>query len=108
MLLFYLRLTRQPTFRKICFTTMGYIGVSSAVVTMLNLFSCTPIRGGWDHSPALNAKCIDASRFYYFNGAMSMVTDILLMTLPIPILLRLQLRKKVKYGLVGMFAAGTL
>lgn len=108
MLCFYLRLAPQPTFRKVCLSIIIYILSSSTAVTLLNLFSCTPVRGGWDHSPELGAKCIDASKFYYFYCSMSVVTDILLMVLPIPILLRLQLRRKVKYGLVAMFATGTL
>lgn len=108
MLIFYMRLAPQPTFRRVCLAIIGYIVASSTVVTLLNSFSCTPIRGGWDHSPELGAKCIDASRFYYFYCSMSTITDILLMALPIPILLRLQLRRKVKYGLVAMFATGIL
>lgn len=108
MLFFYLRLAPLPTFRKVCFSIITYILAASTVVTLLNLFSCTPVSGGWDHSPELGAKCINATNFYYFYGSMSVVTDVLLMVLPIPILLRLQLRRKVKYGLVAMFVTGTL
>lgn len=75
---------------------------------LLNLFSCIPVRAGWDHDPALEAKCIDASPYFYFSYSMNVVTDILVMTLPIPILMRLQLRPKAKYGLIFMFAAGIL
>lgn len=108
MLIFYLRLAPHPAFRKVCFVIIGYIVASSTVITLMNLFSCTPVRGGWDHSPELGAKCVDGTKFYYFYCSMSIFTDILLLVLPIPIILRLQLRPKVKYGLVAMFASGLL
>lgn len=108
MLFFYLRLAPHSTFRKVCIGTMSYIVLSSAVITMLLLFPCTPVRGGWDHDPALGAKCIDAGNFFYFYCSMNVVTDIMLMMIPIPILLRMQLPRRARYGLVGMFSAGIL
>lgn len=108
MLCFYLRLAPQPTFRKICHATIVYIATTATVMALLNLFGCTPVRGGWDHSPELGAKCLDVSPYLYFHTGMSTVTDVLLMLLPVPILLRLQLRPKTKYGLVAMFALGIL
>lgn len=85
---------------------MGYLIVSTTVIVFLNLFSCIPISGGWDHDPALHPKCIDTSTYLFINYLMHIITDVLLMALPIPMLLRMQLRPKAKYGLVGMFAGG--
>lgn len=106
MLFFYLRLAPHPTYRKVCFSTIGYIAVSSTIITLINLFHCNPVRGGWDHDPALGAKCYDPSIFYYVYSSLNVVTDILLVVIPIPILLKLQLPPKVKIGLVVMFAGG--
>lgn len=106
MLCFYLRLTQQPAYRKICYATIGYILVSAFGMLLANTVTCTPLRGGWDKSPELGVKCADTSAYLYFYMSMNVVTDAMLVLLPIPILLRLQIHSKTKYGLVAMFACG--
>lgn len=78
------------------------------VLVFVTIFSCSPVRGGWDHDPALHPKCIDDVPFLLTSNIMNIITDIVLMAMPIPVLLKLQLRPGVKYGLVSMFAAGIL
>lgn len=106
MLCFYLRLSQQPTFRKICYGTIAYIVASAGIVTILGVFGCTPLRAGWDHDPALNGRCVDPARYLYVYCAMNIVTDLMLLALPIPVILKMQLNPKTKYGLVAMFAFG--
>lgn len=108
MLLFYLRLCQRPTFRKSCYCTIAYIVCSATAVTLVGIFSCTPIRAGWDHDPALHARCIDAGTYLYAYQGVNIATDVLLMALPIPIIMRLQMRPKAKWGLVAMFTVGIL
>lgn len=106
MLLFYLRLTQRPTHRKICFATIGYILTTATAMLLANLFRCTPVRGGWDNSPELGAKCASITVFLLFYTSTNIVTDVMLVVLPIPILLRLQIKPRAKYGLVAMFGFG--
>lgn len=108
MLIFYIRLAQHPTHRIFCYATMAYVGISATVVVMLNLFGCSPISDGWNRSPGVRANCLNTRAYSYFYCSMSVLTDVMLMVLPIPILLRLQVEPRVKYGLVAMFAAGIL
>lgn len=108
MLFFYLALAPHPTFRKICYISILYMLASSTAMTLLTLFGCTPISGGWDHSVQLAAKCVNATGFYYTFYVANIATDVLVMVLPIPILLRLRLQRRVKLGLGAMFAVGIM
>lgn len=108
MLAFYARLAPLPMYRKICFATIAVIGISGVFFMLTCLFSCRPMNGGWSHSSGLNTKCLRTRTFSYLYCSFSVIADVILMVLPIPILLRLQLRPKVKYGLVAMFATGTM
>lgn len=106
MLYFYIRLSPHRTSAKICYISILYIVTSSTAITMVNMFRCTPVAGNWDRT--ITAKCFDASLFYYIYGSLNAGTDILLMVLPIPILMRLQMETRVKFGLVVMFSVGIL
>lgn len=108
MLCFYLRLAPHPRFRMICYFSLLYILLVTIAVTLTNAFNCTPIEGGWNRDPSFHSKCISSKAFAYFPLANNSITDILLMILPIPILMRLQLGWKSKLGLVLMFTAGFL
>lgn len=108
MLCFYLRLAPHPTFRILCYLSAAYIILSSSAATFVNLFGCSPISGGWDREPSLHSTCVTNSTFYYFSAVNNMATDVLLLGLPIPILVRLQLRTRVKFCLITMFSTGSL
>lgn len=108
ILIFYVRLAPHPTYRKVCFATMVFIGLSAAAFTLTCVFSCRPVNRSLDCSPDLNIRCLKLRTFSYVYCTTGVVTDVILLLLPIPILLRLQLRPKIKYGLVAMFATGIM
>jgi hypothetical protein len=43
---------------------------------------------------------------WYAMGVSDLITDILILTLPIPVVLRLQLRPRQKIGVLAMFLLG--
>lgn len=108
MLFFYLRLAPHPNFRIICYISIVYIILSCSAVILVNIFGCDPISAGWNRDPTLQYTCIFTDGFFYFAGGNNLATDILLIILPIPILLPLQLPMRTKLGLVAMFSTGIL
>ncbi|KAL0638697.1 hypothetical protein Q9L58_002275 [Maublancomyces gigas] len=107
MLFFYLRLATLPTPRKVIYATIGYIAISSIICTTITIFQCTPIRGAWNHNVP-NLKCLDISHVNYFQATLNVVTDILLVAIPIPIIMKMQLKLGIKLALIGMFVTGIL
>ena len=78
-------------------------GISSI---LLGIFTCTPISYYWTGTG--NGHCINKQAFWFSNAALNIITDIILWSMPIPVLRSLQLPRKQKYGLMIIFAVGGL
>lgn len=74
----------------------------------LIVFNCRPIRYFWDKSIP-GGKCIgDGYLESYLLGAGNIVTDIAVLVLPIPWLVRLKLGRGKKMALIVTFVIGSL
>lgn len=74
----------------------------------LIVFNCRPIRYFWDKSIP-GGKCIgDGYLESYLLGAGNIVTDIAVLALPIPWLVRLKLGRGKKMALIATFVIGSL
>lgn len=69
-------------------------------------FQCNPIAKLWN--PFLEGSCVHAYDLYLWNTILNVVTDFLVLLVPIPMLRKLQIPKKQKWGLAGLFAIGSL
>lgn len=68
------------------------------------IWQCVPIAGFWDKS--IEATCIDSSVFWTAYAVGNILTDAMVIVLPIPQVLRLQLRLREKVMLCGVFLLG--
>ncbi|KAI0476823.1 hypothetical protein F4859DRAFT_521404 [Xylaria cf. heliscus] len=79
------------------------------IFAFLTLFLyCRPLSGFWDLT-LKDAKCYSITLFIRFglaNTALSIFTDILLASLPIPVIWQLQLKTKIRVYLIIMLALG--
>lgn len=108
MLCFYLRFATSRRFRIVVWLSIAYTGLTTTATLLVNLFGCAPLSGAWDRRAGHPSVCITTEEFYFYSTASNMLTDIMLLLLPIPILLALSLGWKVKLGLVAMFSMGFL
>lgn len=72
------------------------------------LFQCVPIESNWH--PELkqdsDTKCIDNS-FHIIQSSITILTDVLILAVPFWIFLRLQMPRRTKIAVLGIFAIGT-
>ena len=73
------------------------------------VFQCTPIHVLWtvfelDQTP----YCVKTLPFYYANGISDVITDIIILAMPGPLVWKLNLPTKQKLAVVAMFALGAL
>lgn len=83
-----------------------FISAYSAIWTVITIFQCRPVSRVWD--PAVNAECIDTYIVWAIMGSLNVLTDILLLCLPLPKLWRLQMRRRVKLQVIAIFSIGSL
>ena len=75
--------------------------------TFLTLFRCSPIQYYWDRS--LNGRCvIDVAMYYFATDLTHTLLDVIIVTLPIYEILKMQLPLGQKIAVTGLFSCGLL
>jgi hypothetical protein len=82
------------------------IGYSFSTIFAL-IFPCKPIAKAWDVT-ITEGSCINRGAVYIMQAVTNIVTDIVLLLLPIPIVWKLQMPVVQKIGLVLIFVVGSL
>ncbi|KAJ5652581.1 hypothetical protein N7507_010007 [Penicillium longicatenatum] len=87
-----------------CFVT-GLILVGNCVGTIIAaLCVCIPLKALWD--PSVSGKCININQFYRWARLANVLSDVVVLALPIPHILSLHATKKTKLGLMITFLFG--
>jgi hypothetical protein len=106
ILLFYSRIFTERPFRialRIAFTlvTLWLIAIEISV-----LAECVPVSGLWDLSQP--ARCINVQHFFVGAGIPNVLLNVIIVCLPIPMIWTLEIEKKHRWALSGVFSLGAL
>jgi hypothetical protein len=82
------------------------VAVWGAGIILTAFFLCVPMEKNWH--PMVAGTCIPILPFYYGLQIPNIITDLLIIVVPVQEVLRLQLNKKLKIGAVTMFALGII
>ncbi|KAF5009451.1 hypothetical protein FDECE_4334 [Fusarium decemcellulare] len=105
---FYFRLSPSRWYQYSVYFTAFVCSGSLIGIWFSVLFACKPIAAAWDIRLAAEATCINRPPVYITQAAFGCVTDLMLLALPLPTVLGLQMSTRQKLGLVGMFAIGSI
>jgi hypothetical protein len=84
----------------------GFIIVSNALVYIpTTITQCTPMEFLWNQSIP-GGKCNNVTLHYSLASLPNIVTDLVMLVLPIPIVWNLQLEKTTKAGVLATFLSG--
>ncbi|KAG9235072.1 putative integral membrane protein [Amylocarpus encephaloides] len=104
ILFLYRRLFPTRTFR-IASNLVGALVLAWLFATILvSIFSCSPVSAFWTHAPG--SKCIVSVRFYIGNAVPNIVTDFIILTLPIPVIWKLRTSLSERIALLIIFLLG--
>ncbi|PVH68619.1 hypothetical protein DL98DRAFT_375249, partial [Cadophora sp. DSE1049] len=106
ILLLYLRISPDRKFRTAVYSVIVVVVGYNLGSAFTNVFSCTPIARSWDLS-ITSGSCINRPIFYFANAGLNIGTDCVMLILPIPMLWNLQMPRRQKAGLIGVFMAGS-
>ncbi|KAI0906474.1 hypothetical protein F4823DRAFT_631482 [Ustulina deusta] len=67
---------------------------------------CQPIQGWWDAKVAATAKCVDKVAFTYSTNILNLIFDLFIFSIPIPIIMKLQVNKARRIALCLLFSIG--
>ncbi|KAI9690815.1 MAG: hypothetical protein M1822_008434 [Bathelium mastoideum] len=82
-------------------TYLWMVGVLLAVATL-----CIPAEKNW--KPSVPGHCVNVDTFWLANGITSIMIDVIILILPLPMLWQLQMKLSNKILLIGVFICGYL
>lgn len=92
--------------RLACAIFLGFIVVYATWSVVSAWANCVPLAKFWD--PTVPGFCFDKKALWFSNSAIHIFTDLLILLFPMPVLKSLQLPRKQKFALMGVFALGGL
>ncbi|KAM0705658.1 hypothetical protein Q7P35_007018 [Cladosporium inversicolor] len=104
----YYRVFPPPTMNRVFFWgTTGIIVVYTIIIMFVNAFECPNPSDAWLPSFP-SPECNDLKGSYYSMAGINIATDLLVLILPIKPALGLQVNRRRKYAVVGIFMIGSI
>ncbi|KAJ5956040.1 hypothetical protein N7501_010319 [Penicillium viridicatum] len=104
ILLQYKRVFSTPRMRLACWIMIGVLGFYGTWTIISAWANCVPLAKFWD--PTVAGFCLDKKALWFSNSAIHIITDIVILIYPMPVLKSLQLPRKQKLALMAVFALG--
>lgn len=107
ILVLYRRLFPMPTVRMIIYVLAAILVGASIANTATSLAACKPFEA--NYNPTLpKAKCINKESFFIWTSIPNIVTDVVMLVLPLPIVWNLHNTRRIKAALTFTFLVGSL
>ncbi|KAI9852917.1 MAG: hypothetical protein M1838_003711 [Thelocarpon superellum] len=104
ILLLYIRIFIVRTFRIISYVLIGFLSAFSLTLVLVDAFGCTPIQKQWEFLEP--GKCVNLDDTYWFASAIFILTDLIILLMPLPMVWRLHMPASQKFGLSLLFGLG--
>ena len=107
ILLFYMRIFAVRSFRIAAHITMVLVIAWALSVILCGFLLCTPFAFNWDQTIP-GGSCGKQVLSYILTGALNIITDVMVLSLPIPMVWKLQTPRANKIALTVIFGLGFL
>lgn len=108
ILLLYRRLFLSKKFRNVLYFIAGFLVIFALVQLLSVIIQCIPVAALWNRMGHPNAHCYNYSRALIVLAIVHALTDIVILSLPMPILWHLNVNKTRREQLIGVFGLGGL
>ena len=86
----------------------GVISISNGIAYIpTTMTSCRPIEAVWNHTIE-DARCNNIKAHYSLACLPNIITDVVILIVPIPIITRLHMSTTVKAGVLATFLSGSM
>ena len=107
ILCLYLRIFPDKNFRLRVYATALFMTVAYSITTPMAIVQCLPIKAAWDLG-IKHKKCLSIEGVGISNAAVNLISEVIIILLPLSEIRSLQLPKRKKVPLYGLFGAGVL
>lgn len=107
ILAFYLTFSSaNRTFRWACWITLFVVNAGGLALTFVTVFQCDPVSAVFKLVTPPDAKCTDILTIYLASISLNIITDLVLLFLPLPVLTGMRLPRKQKIIVIVTFSFG--
>ncbi|KAH8660240.1 hypothetical protein BX600DRAFT_551690 [Xylariales sp. PMI_506] len=96
--------TAHPHLRRLYIAIVVLITCWLIALVFVSAFPCIPVAAFWDHS--IPGVCRDEAAPRWMSGIGNIITDFIILILPVPVIWKLRLRPSQKWGLAFVFGLG--
>ncbi|GKZ72195.1 hypothetical protein AnigIFM50267_008557 [Aspergillus niger] len=107
ILVFYLRIFTTRSFKNMAYIVGAIVLGHGLGILFAAIFQCWPIAHVWD-TTIEGGSCFNQLAFYRYVSPPNILTDVLLLIMPLPYVWKLHTRKGQKLALTGVFLLGSL
>jgi hypothetical protein len=108
ILCLYLRIFPNVWLKRAVYFFMAFTAAFTLPLIGLAAFQCIPIHAIWDLKERPNAKCVDWIAVLRLTVVYEVIAEIVLFGLPVPIVLKLQMKTAKKIQLMIFFGLGVM
>lgn len=108
ILAFYLRIMTDRRVRKIVWAFIVLVACFGVANLFAMIFQNWPVNFFWDgwKGEMIPASSIDMNLFSFVRGGLEIGLDLVILALPLPMLLKLQMKLEKKLQILSMFCVG--
>ncbi|OCL03266.1 hypothetical protein AOQ84DRAFT_272316, partial [Glonium stellatum] len=103
----YVRILPHRSLRLIMYVTGAVVGLLWLCSVFATIFQCRPVKAAWDFT-ITNGKCFPYVNYLYVSAAITIATDVMLCTIPLPYFWRLHLPRRQKLIICFLFLVGAV
>lgn len=107
ILAIYLRIFTTSTYRIACWVLAVVLIANWFAFTVAAFMICRPLEYLW-HVSIPGGHCFDINLFFRWSAFPNIVTDVVMLVLPLPVIWKLHTSRYIKIGLTVMFATGSM
>lgn len=104
IMLQYRRIFTGSILQKLSLVMLVFECCYATTLSILLPLVCNPVAAFWDTS--VDGYCLDQLSIWYVMASINLVTDFIVFSMPLPVIKSLQLPKKQKIMLMGVFCLG--
>ncbi|EWC43834.1 hypothetical protein DRE_07278 [Drechslerella stenobrocha 248] len=110
ILAFYHQISAAKAYRIIIYTSMVAVTIYSIIMIFINAWECPKVSDAWSAEILLQktGSCRDLHSLYFAQASFNIFSDLWILLLPIPVLMRLQMRTNKRIALIGIFSVGSV
>ncbi|KNG52030.1 hypothetical protein TW65_00415 [Stemphylium lycopersici] len=118
ILFFYRSIAANRTFRRLVYGMIAFVSIYTFAATIAAIFQCQNPASAWSTTnyfaqfdPSIQrepAKCWDPVQLWVFSSAANLLSDIIILMLPLPTLLSLRIPMGKRLALIGIFSVGIM